>query len=113
MQHPSAFGLGIDIPDVRQVIHWGLTSTVEEYVQESGRAGRDGLSAQAIIYQGKGGKHSEKKIKDYVSNNSICRCRFLFCDFLSFCESDIKVSGCKCCDICKAKCTCEFCVQTC
>ena len=50
----SAFGLGIDIPDVRQVIHWGLTSTVEEYVQESGRGGRDGLSAQAIIYQGKG-----------------------------------------------------------
>ena len=89
----SAFGLGIDIPDVRQVIHWGLTSTVEEYVQESGRGGRDGLSAQAIIYQGKGGKHSEKKIKDYVSNNSICRRRFLFCDFLSFCQSDIKVSG--------------------
>ena len=68
-------------------------------MQESGRGGRDGLSAQAIIYQGKGGKHSEKKIKDYVSNNSICRRRFLFCDFLSFCESDIKVSGCKCCDI--------------
>ena len=58
----SAFGLGIDIPDVRQVIHWGLTSTVEEYVQESGRGGRDGLSAQAIIYQGKGGKHSEKNM---------------------------------------------------
>ena len=55
----SAFGLGIDIPDVQQVIHWGLTSTVEEYVQESGRASRDGLSAQATIYQGKGGKHSE------------------------------------------------------
>ena len=76
----SAFGLGIDISDVRQVIHWGLTSTVEEYVQESGRSGRDGLSPQAIIYQGKGGKHSEKKIKDYVSKNSICRRRFLFCD---------------------------------
>ena len=75
----SAFGLGIDIPDVRQVIHWGLTSTVEEYVQESGRGGRDGLSTQVIVYRGKGGKHSEKKIKDYVSNNSICRRRFLFC----------------------------------
>ena len=47
----SAFGLGM-------FIHWVLTSTEEEYVQESGRAGRDGLSAQAIIYQGKGGKHS-------------------------------------------------------
>ena len=34
-------------------IPWGLPNTVEEYVQESGRSGRDGRSAEAILYQGK------------------------------------------------------------
>ena len=32
----SAFGMGVDIPDIRRVVHWGLPSTIEEYVQESG-----------------------------------------------------------------------------
>ena len=46
--------MGIDIPDIRQVIHWGLPSNKEEYVQETGRCGRDGEPAQAILYQGRG-----------------------------------------------------------
>ena len=52
----SAFGLGVDIPDIRRIIHWGLPSTKEEYVQETGRAGRDGEDAHAILYEGKRGR---------------------------------------------------------
>ena len=65
----KAFGLGIDKPNIRHVIRNGVPENISAWVQESGRAGRDGNPATATIFYEEGDiDHAGAWIKDYVRN---------------------------------------------
>ena len=63
----NAFGMGIDKPDVRVVIHYDLPSHLESYYQEAGRAGRDGETAYAVLLYNEA--EDKAKAKKRISDN--------------------------------------------
>ncbi len=111
-----AFGMGIDKPDVRQVIHYDLPKSVEGYYQETGRAGRDGLASECLLFWSVGDviKHrffirqiedhvergrAEDKLQDMVryADHPACRRRYL----LEYFGERWKQVNCHTCDVCQ------------
>ena len=105
-----AFGMGIDCPDVENVIHLGPPDDLESYVQETGRGGRDGRTAFATLLVTKGyRRYVENGMMKYITNSSKCRREVLFSQMEGY-HKVPRDRPCSCCDICKQSCNCNVCI---
>lgn len=101
-----AFGMGVETSDIRYVIHWGPPEDIEQYVQATCRAGRDGSVSHAAMLYTKGLKRFvDNDMIQYCENSDKCHRKMLFSDFDSYVH-DPKNKGCSCCDVCSVSCDC-------
>ena len=110
-----AFGMGVDKPNVRLVVHYDLPKTIEGYYQETGRAGRDGLPSECVLFFSYGDKsnqeyfirqiedaaerrNAEAKLAKMVEYGDEKSCRRAF--LLDYFGEEWREESCGACDVC-------------
>jgi superfamily II DNA helicase RecQ len=131
----KAFGMGIDIPDIELIVHWGVSSSVLDYWQEVGRCGRDGRTGEALVLatkQSLGNKHmtdnSIRELNEHIMSDKscirLCVLNALYlecmdkdeldkvsrkddCEALCTPSSTCSCQRCSCCSVCRLACNCR------
>ena len=108
-----AFAMGLDSPNIRHIIHWGPPTDAEMYVQETGRAGRDGKFSKATLYFNHRdisvSSHIESSMRAYCENSSLCRRYLLMSQFEQSPHLEHPKFLHMCCDVCMRLCKCSEC----
>jgi ATP-dependent DNA helicase RecQ len=110
-----AIGMGVDIPNIRQVIHVGPPCTVKAYFQETGRAGRDGKQSSACLYYnnrdiGVNRVGMQDDMRQFCSNKDMCL-RKLLLKSLDYEQTDLVRPLHHCCSVCQEQCSCSVCLD--
>lgn len=108
-------GIGVDIPDIRQVIHVGPPCNVKAYFQETGRAGRDRKPVSAILHYNnrdiaKNRSGMQDDMRDFCNNKQNLCLRYLLLKALDYNHDMHMKSLHLCCSVCKQQCQCSECL---
>ncbi len=116
----NAFGMGIDLPDVRLIVHAQAPGSLEAYYQEAGRAGRDGLPARCVLFFGPGDLVTQRRLRGGGSSGAalgdrdeaalaaveayargrLCRQKVL-CAHFAEPSAEGEAAACGICDVCQ------------
>jgi superfamily II DNA helicase RecQ len=108
-----AMSMGVDIPAIRNIIHIGSPRTIREYMQETGRACRDGSSSAAYLNNRdivKNKKGISEEIRDYCHLKRSCMRKYLLDCLDAGLTTKVRFVGHLCCRNCRSVCGCDsFC----
>ena len=117
----SAFSMGIDVPDIELVVHFNAPINMTDYIQQIGRAGRDGRKAHCVLFYDRNGdddaisdsfikkarkqspkatktvKTKRKQVHDFIKSDNC-----MVCDILAY-QGQNETKTCKCCTVCAQK----------
>ena len=117
----SAFSMGIDVPDIELVVHFNAPISMTDYIQQIGRAGRDGRKAHCVLFYDQNGdddaisasfikkakkqspkatktvKTKRKQVYDFIKSDNC-----MVCDILAY-QGQNETKTCKCCTVCAQK----------
>lgn len=101
----TALGMGVNFKDIKRVIHYGPPRQMEDFVQEIGRAGRDGVPAEALLlFTGGHLAKCENAIKEYAKSSEICLRKIMLDKFNESPSTELMQH--ECCINCHHKCQC-------
>ena len=105
----ATFAFGMGVKEVHTIMHLGVPTDIDDYIQESGRAGRDGQQSLSVLLKYPGmytDSTVDKRMKTFVNSNNVCR-REVLLEHFGIKNHVHDNQRHTCCDICASTCSCD------